>query len=476
MTRHWSMRITGEHWAALQTHLFPGDHREHAAVLRCGLADTPSGMRLLVRDVVLARDGVDFIQRADGTHSLVASFVLDNVLRCAVDHSIYVAVHCHGGTDEVGFSGTDFASHENGYPAILHRTKAAAVGALVFAENAVAGDLWLADGRRVPLQQLTVTGPNLRLLTPAPTPVPHVASAYNRQSRLFGDRGQALLASQKAAIVGLGGAGSLLSQTLSRLGVGEILLIDDDRVETSNLSRLVGATRWDAHSWSTDGKRPQWLQRLGQRFSTHKVTVARRVARSAPGKPTVRTVARSVIDPDVAMLLRDCDHIFLAADTAPAELLVNAVGHQYLIPVTQVGAKVVVDRTTGNVLQAYAVSRLNGPGSGCLRCTGMISSDRLRRDSTDPEQLRRQDYIGGESISAPSVITLNSVATALAANDWLMRTVGLNRSNETTWWTHAPALKGTPMRDLVTTLADCPWCGADRLGLGDAGTLPTRMR
>lgn len=476
MSRPWSMRITGEHWADLRAHLFPGDRREHAAVLRCGLADTPSGMRLLVREVVPARDGVDFVQRADGTHSLVASFVLDNVLRCAADHSIYIAVHCHGGTNEVGFSRTDFTSHENGYPAILHRTKAAAVGALVFAENAVAGDLWLADGRRAPLRQLTVTGPNQRLLTPAPIAVPQADAAYDRQARLFGDRGQALLGSQKVGIVGLGGAGSLLSQALSRLGVGELLLIDDDRVETTNLSRLVGATRRDAHAWCTDEKRPQWLQRLGRQLATPKVTVAKRVAQSAPGAPTVRAVFRSVLDLDVAMMLRDCDHIFLAADTAPAELLVNAVGHQYLIPVTQVGAKVVVDRTTGDILQVYAVSRLNGPGSGCLRCTGMISSDRLRRDSTDSEQLRRQDYIGGENISAPSVITLNSVATALAANEWLMRTVGLNRSSESTWWTHASAPSGTVMRDLVTTIPDCPWCGPDRLGLGDSAVLPTRMR
>lgn len=474
MSVPWSMRISAEHWAQLRSHLFPGDRREHAATLRCGLADTPSGVRLLVREVTPARDGMDFVQRPDGTHALVASFVLDNVLRAATDHSVYIAVHCHGGTDEVGFSGTDLASHENSYPAILHRTKAPAVGALVFAHNAVAGDLWLQDGRRVPLHHLTVTGPNLRVLTSSPAPVAQADSAYDRQARLFGDRGQAMLRAQKVAVVGLGGAGSLLSQTLSRLGVGQLLLIDDDRVETSNLSRLVGATHRDARTWLTDNRRPEWARRLGRRLSTPKVTVAARVARTAPVPPDVHAAFRSVLEPDVATLLRDCDHIFLAADTAPAELLVNAVGHQYLIPVTQVGAKVNVDRTTGTVRQAYAVSRLNGPGSGCLRCTGMISSDRLRRDATDPTQLRRQDYVGGENIAAPSVITLNAVATSLAANDWLTRTVGLNRSNASTWWTHADALKGTTARDIAATVPDCPWCGPDHFGVGDAGSLPTR--
>ncbi|MFP3415922.1 ThiF family adenylyltransferase, partial [Bacillus sp. SIMBA_074] len=68
---------------------------------------------------------------------------------------------------------------------------------------------------------------------------------YDRQARIFGDRGQAILASSKVAVVGLGGIGSLIGEYLARLGVGELLYIDPDRLDPTNLPRVVGARRSD---------------------------------------------------------------------------------------------------------------------------------------------------------------------------------------------------------------------------------------
>jgi hypothetical protein len=45
----------------LRRHLFPGDRDEHGAVILAGLAASARGMRLLAREVVLARDGVDYV-------------------------------------------------------------------------------------------------------------------------------------------------------------------------------------------------------------------------------------------------------------------------------------------------------------------------------------------------------------------------------------------------------------------------------
>ncbi len=56
-------------------------------------------------------------------------------------------MHCHGGTDEVGFSSDDLASHRRGYPALLDITDGGPVGALVLARNALAGDIWTRNGR-----------------------------------------------------------------------------------------------------------------------------------------------------------------------------------------------------------------------------------------------------------------------------------------------------------------------------------------
>lgn len=465
--------MTGPHWATLHNHLFPGDRAEHGAVLRCGLAETDGVVRLLVREVRLADEQTQYVPGTRGHRMLSAGFVLDTALDFAEDQSVYLAVHCHGGTDEVAFSKVDLASHAHGYPGLLELIGSRVVGALVFAHDAVAGDLWFPDGTRAALDSLIITDPVLRSLTPAPPPVVTADPHYDRQARLFGDRGQAVLRHQTIGIVGLGGAGSLINELLARLGVGHLILIDPDRVETSNLSRLVGGTHRDAHTLLTDDARPQWVQRLGRRLAARKVDVAARVARAASPGIRITSIGAGVEDDDVARQLLACDHIFLAADSATARLVVNAICHQYLIPVTQVGAKVTADRD-GTVTDIFAVSRLIAPGRGCLKCNGLISPDRLRQEATAVDQLERQRYVDDDGVHAPSVITLNAIATAHAVNSWLLRTTGLVPDDEAPW-AHFNAITGDLTADATRSDPNCTQCGPARFARGDARRLPTKL-
>src|SRR3546814_17303580 len=93
------------------------------------------------------------------------------------------------------------------------------VGLLVFAPNAVAGDIWFPDGERLTLNRLIVIGANRKVLRPRPQRIASGgAGRFDRQVRLFGVEGQALLAGSRVAIIGLGGVGSLLVELLARLG------------------------------------------------------------------------------------------------------------------------------------------------------------------------------------------------------------------------------------------------------------------
>lgn len=67
------------------------------------------------------------------------------------------------------------------------------------------------------------------------------AERYARQLRLpqVGEVGQATLAAARVVILGAGGLGAPASLYLAGAGVGHITLIDDDRVERSNLHRQV---------------------------------------------------------------------------------------------------------------------------------------------------------------------------------------------------------------------------------------------
>lgn len=106
----------------------------------------------------------------------------------------------------------------------------------------------------------------------------------------------------------------------------------------------------------------------------------------------------------VAQLLIDCDYLVLAADSAQARLMVNAVVHQYLIPGVQIGAKIQLG-DGGTILDVFSLVRPMNPGEGCLWCNQLISPTRLQEEALTPAQRRLQRYVADEEVHAPSVIT-----------------------------------------------------------------------
>jgi hypothetical protein len=478
MNSTWTLVLPEQLHDRLHRHLFPGDGQEHGAVITAGVAQGPRGARLLAREVIPARDGIDYVPGTRGHRMLTTDFIRQQVLDCRDQRLAYLAVHNHGGTTTVAFSRTDLESHERGYPALRDLTRGQVVGGLVFAEQAVAGDLWLPDGSRIELPAARVVGRRLRILHQAPLPPPPGADpAYNRQALLFGARGQALLATLKVGVIGAGGAGSLLLQWLAHLGVGHLVAVDPDRLETPNLPRVVGATRWDAHPWLTDAARPAWVRWLGSRLATPKVRIAERVARAANPSGTFQPILGNIIDDPVAGRLVDCDYLFLAADTMQARAVFNALVHQYLIPGMQVGVKVPVEEATGDVGNVFAVARPITPDHGCLWCNGLIDSARLREEGLSPAERDAQRYVDDQAVIAPSVITLNALAAAMAVDDFLFMITGLHYPTVTSEYLrflprHAQLTYDTPRADPICL--DCGNGPRSRRAKGDTKSLPTR--
>lgn len=469
MSGPFSLRLPQWMWAELASHLFPGDGDEHGAVIGASVAETARGCRLLGRRLFLATDGVDYVPGQRGYRMLTADFVRRCALACADEGFAYLAIHNHPGIDSVSFSATDMASHRRGYPALLDILDGPPVGALVFARRAVAGDIWLSPSRQVELDHAVIIGRAQQWLYPSQRRPSGAASRYDRQVRLFGDRGQDILSTQKVGIVGAGGAGSLINEYLSRLGVGHLAVVDPERVDRTNIPRLAGARPRDLPSrWL-----PSSLARALRMRAALKVDIAERVAREASPRIRFDAVAGDVAEPGVADHLLDCDAIFLAADSMTARLVVNAICHQYLIPTWQVGAKVQADEDSGEVHDVFSVVRLLLPGETCLWCNELIDATRLAEEAVSPEQRAAQRYI--DEIPVPSVITLNAVATAHAVNDYLFATVGLSDGSddlEVTWTKHRP-LNPKPAIEIPRRDAACTECHG-RLGAGGRERLPVR--
>ncbi len=285
-------------------------------------------------------------------------------------------------------------SHERGYPALLDISDQP-VGALVLAKNSLAGDIWTADRRRRSISETVVVGRNLHRVYPEPpAPPPKADPTYDRLVRWFGERGRDLLATMKIGVVGAGGVGLPVVTMLSRLGVGELVVIDPDRIDPTNLPRMPEARRLDA---LMPLRRIPGGAPLADRLSTRKIRLARRAARRANPKIRFKGFPTNVVEPRAAFELVDCDYIFLAADGHLARMLVNAVAHQFLIPAVQLGTRIDVDRNSGAVGDIRTNVRPILPGSGCLRCNGLISAAKLQEEATAPRERERNRIRGGNS-------------------------------------------------------------------------------
>jgi hypothetical protein len=481
------LRFRQSDWEQLNAHLFPGDGDEHGAVLLCGEARTTRRHRLLVREVVAAVDGVDYTPGTRGYRHLSGEFVTRQLRRTKDLGLVYLAVHNHGGRGSVGFSTADLQSHERGYPTLV-QVRGGTVGGLVLSEDAVAGDIWFEDGHREEVSVTTIVADGMRQLSDGRSPksVPNSTSigpdVHARQSLVFGEAGQEVLRRLRVAVVGAGGVGMLIIQALSRLGVGEFVVIDPDVVSVTNLSRLPEATRRDAGGPERSGIAAWLMHKLWRPKPRQKVALAERVIRGANTRAVIDVFPADVADDPIARQLRDCDFIFLAADTMLARDVVNQAAYQYLIPTLQVGSKVVLDPSTRRVVDVYGVVRSLGTTPGCLRCNGLVNVATLTEESlASEEQRRNQHYIDDPEIQAPSVITLNAMSVGWAVNDFMQYATGIGRPSS-----GYRLLRSKPVgaRGQQLTLQvpdidlDCHVCGYgdhSALSRGDGVDLPTRL-
>lgn len=153
---------------------------------------------------------------------------------------------------------------------------------------------------------------------PVTTPQPLFREAeINRYSRHLlmpeiGGPGQARLKAARVLIVGAGGLGSPVCLYLAAAGVGRIIVVDDDRIDSSNLQRQIIHT--DAGIGSAKALSAQAAMRALNPF----ITVEARVAR---------------LDDDLAAaLMADCDLVLDGSDNFATRRSVNRAACRAGVP------------------------------------------------------------------------------------------------------------------------------------------------
>lgn len=467
------LRISGSLWESVRAHL-DGDGDEHGGVLYCGINRSGRLIRLLGRSFRPAIEGVDYVPSEVGYRALSAGFTLDAALESQQNQLIPLFVHNHPGRGRVAFSAIDLASHARGYPALI-KIAQGPVGAIVIADGAVAGDVWNIDGSRSFVRRTVIVTAPIAELIPEPLISPSPSLAHDRHARLFGDAGIEVLGRSKIGVIGAGGVGMPTIQWLSMLGVGEIVAIDPGRVKRTNRSRLPGATKFDSREFPFVGFIGRYLSMVFGKRGTKKIDLARRLAKRTGMGTRFKGIYELVSSPGAVAELKDCDFIVLAADSDVARLAANRISHQYLIPLVQVGSKVVVS-DDGVVEDILSVVRPVLPDRGCLACAEIISAVGVSMEVHLGAEVGINDY--GSKQPAPSVAALNAIAASNATMYLQLMLTGLHRGGDVSHYTQYP-MRNDFTIDKSARSKTCKTCGTDGVvGFGDTRSLriPTPLR
>ncbi len=207
---------------------------------------------------------------------------------------------------------------------------------------------------------------------------PPIRGRHARQIRVagIGEEGQRRIGRARVAVVGLGALGSVAAEMLARAGVGQLVLVDRDFVEETNLQRQVLYTEADA------------------REGTPKAEAARRALAAVDSAIAIEAHVADLTPASIDRLLRGADVVVDGTDNFSTRYLLNDWSVERGVPWVY-GAAV---STAGLVMPVL-------PGeTACLRC--------VFPEPTPPEQTETCETAGIVA-SASGMIALAEATEAL---------------------------------------------------------------
>lgn len=318
-----------------------------------------------------------------------------------------------------------------------------------------AGD-WRARIRRAAEPEVTVESRHLielseqiNLHTAASLAVDD-ARMFDRQSIALGEGFTEKIRSMRAVIVGAGGTGSAVAALLGRLGLGEIVFIDGDRIETSNLNRVHGSSASDVAE---------------HRF---KAEIQKRFVESMGTGVRCEAVCAWLDEPRAIAALATADVIFGCTDDHYSRQLLNRAVYFWSLPLFDVGLDASVtggekERRLSNL--DVRVSIVFPEKGKCLQCQKVINADQAaadevrRRSPHDYAQLVKEAYIRGGGQPDPAVVPYTTLGACLAVDEFVDSLVRYKRRP------HIPDNKWIQVTvDAMRSLGrarreDCPFCG-----------------
>lgn len=408
MKRRSTLVMAGVDHDALRDHLFPGDGKEAAAILVC-TRDQGRRLKYLVRSVVPVP--YDACHREPDRLTWPTQ-VLDEWIE-QIDDVGLVLVHSHpSGYPEFSplDDASDLALMPYLYPYAL--TDAPWNGtAIMLPDGAIRARLYARDMTPQPIDLVAIHGEEIKLCWHHDQPAPPILP--------FSEGMRTELARVSVAIVGISGTGSLVAEMLLRMGVGELIVIDHDRVEPKNLNRILNTTADDA---------------IRGRL---KVDVFKEAASLSHPSTRVIAVPERIGTWPAIRAAADADILFSCVDTVDGRHIADRLSTSMLQPLFDVGVSIPVFHPRGQMKIASISGRIDfiQPGRSTLLDRRVYSPEQLAAEDLrlqNPEAFAQQvkeGYMPGSHEEAPAVISVNMRAASMVVQELVARLTPYRKDN-----------------------------------------------
>lgn len=410
-------RITllGSHDARLRAWLEGDpDGRERGAIVLLRKFDRPvrnqaNSIRFVVVDVIEMTDDWIIDSTPHRLHINMRKFP-DVYFRCEQENLELGFVHSHP-PDHPGFSPSDEVNEQN----IIHGFAGSNGLGVYLVAMTLANGRWYARVRRgtgksppQAVRHVAVIGENLRLHLPVAGEETST-EVLKRQEAAFGKPFNKKLQSLRVAVVGAGGTGSPAATLLARAGIGELILIDGDALEDTNLNRVRGYRAVD----------------IGRK----KAAVLAKFIRGLGLQVSVSSIPAYLGEsPEAVDALSSADLVLGCTDDVAGRDLLNQALYYYALAYIDAGltGKVDVGADGEPYLRDHRgrVSCILPESGSCLRCQRVVTDMKLKYEralkerpelaNVDPETLAREYYLIGGGEQAPGVGPFTSATADMA--------------------------------------------------------------
>lgn len=402
------LRMTGQQNIFIKSHVMAGDGKEAGTLLLCEPVLRSDQIILLVKEII----NIPYDKCTERTPSYLSwpteQFLLPLYEKLERDGLSLIMLHSHpNGYND--FSSVDTENDRN----ILTRLNASIEGeqphgsAIMLPDGKIKARILVNDNFKE-FSSIAVAGDDICFYLNSKADL-NVTDYIHKTAQVYGSVTTNILRNLKIGVVGCSGTGSPLIELLLRYHVGELVLIDFDKIDLGNLNRLFASRLIDAENGTLKVERlSEWIKETG-----------------LPTKVTI--IKNKVPSEETTKALSGCDIVFGCVDNIVTRHAINKIACAYLIPYFDLGVTIKGNsKKPGELRQVIARCHYVQPDKSSLLDRGAITAERLAEENylrDEPEFYQKLKELGytNEPDDIQAVMVLTMKAAVMAVDDLMAR-------------------------------------------------------